>query len=84
MAFAVSLPDDQARAAAIGGVFSALRSGSAGEAEIRTLYTSLPPSIQSADPVLFEYGNAIWGSDPVAALQVLEEPFLPRLYEGRP
>jgi len=38
----------------------------------------LPPPIQTADPVLFSYGNAIWGSDPVAALQTLESIASPR------
>lgn len=72
LAFARSQPTDEMRASAMGGVLDELRSGPNGDAAVRTLYASLPPSIQSADPVLFNYGNAIWGSDPVGALQALE------------
>jgi hypothetical protein len=60
------------RSYAMGDIFSALRSDPNGEAEIRSLYDALPPSEQASDPVRFGYGNAIWGSDPVAALQSLE------------
>ncbi|HEY1794383.1 MAG TPA: hypothetical protein VGG34_15820 [Opitutaceae bacterium] len=79
MAFAISQQTDQVRAAAIGGIFDELRSGANGEAEIRSLYGSLPPALQNSDPVLFSYGNAIWGSDPVAALQALEGISSPKM-----
>jgi hypothetical protein len=70
--FAMSQPTDQMRAFAIAGVFDELRSTANGEREIRALYATLPLAVQTADPVLFTYGNAIWGSDPNAALQALE------------
>ena len=72
VAFALAQTDEQVRAHAIGGVFDELRSGPNGEAAIRSLYATLPPAIQTSDPVRFSYGNAIWGSDPVAALETLE------------
>ncbi len=72
LAFAMAQTDPRSRADAIGGVFDELRGGPNGETAIRALYTKMPPDIQSSDPVRFSYGNVIWGSDPVAALQTLE------------
>lgn len=72
LAFAMAQPDARVRADAIGGVFDELRGGPNGETAIRALYARMPPDIQSSDPVRFSYGNVIWGSDPVAALQTLE------------
>jgi hypothetical protein len=64
--------DENVRDYAIGGVLEELRTGPNGESTIRSLYATLPGSIQTSDPVRLSYGNAIWASDPVAALQMLE------------
>jgi hypothetical protein len=72
LAFGNSQPDDKMRSYAMSGVFDSLRSGPNGESEIRSLYSMLPPSVQLSDPIRFSYGNTIWGSDPVTALQTLE------------
>jgi hypothetical protein len=78
VAFAMSQPTDALRASAIEGVFQQLRSTASGESEVKALYASLPPVLQSNDHVLFEYGNAVWGSDPSGALQALENIGDPR------
>lgn len=72
LAFAMAQTDPRVRADAIGGIFDELRGGPNGETAIRSLYAKMPPDIQSSDAVRFSYGNVIWGSDPVAALQTLE------------
>ncbi len=72
VAFAREQATDQMRSFAFSGVLSALGSTPNGEAEVRSLYATLPASIQGNDAVLFSYGNAIWGSDPAGALQALE------------
>lgn len=72
IAFATAQTDENAQAWAISGVFDELRTGPNGENAIRSLYSTLPGSVQTSDPVRFSYGNAIWGSDPAAALQILE------------
>jgi hypothetical protein len=70
--FSLSLPTDAEKAGAISAVLHELRQSASGEAEVRALMTSLPPSVRSSDPVLFEIGESTWGSDPAAALQTLE------------
>lgn len=72
IAFAMAQSDANVRDYAIGGVLEELRTGPNGESTIRSLYATLPGSIQTSDPVRLSYGNAIWASDPVAALQMLE------------
>jgi hypothetical protein len=72
MNFALGQPTDETRAAAIGGVFDQLRDTASGEAQIRSLVASLPASLRSSDPVLFEIGESTWATDPAAALQTLE------------
>jgi hypothetical protein len=79
VAFAMSQPTDALRASAIEGVFQQLRTTASGESEVKSLYASLPPALQSNDHVLFEYGNATWGSDPSGALQALENIADPRV-----
>lgn len=79
VAFAMSQPTDALRASAIEGVFQHLRTTASGESEVKSLYASLPPALQSNDHVLFEYGNATWGSDPSGALQALENIADPRV-----
>lgn len=73
MAFAMDQASDQLRSSAIAGVMNELVSLPNGDAEIRAWYSSLPPAIQNSDRVLASYGNAIWASDPAAALQTLQE-----------
>lgn len=79
VAFAMSQPTDALRASAIEGVFQQLRTTASGESEVKALYASLPPALQSNDHVLFEFGNATWGSDPAGALQALENIGDPRI-----
>ena len=72
MAFAMGQATDQLRSSAIAGVMNELGSMPNGDAEIRAWYASLPTTIQNSDRVLASYGNAIWASDPAAALQTLQ------------
>jgi hypothetical protein len=72
MAFAMGQATDQLRSSAIAGVMNELVSLPNGDAEIRAWYSLLPPAIQGTDQVLASYGNAIWSTDPAAALQTLQ------------
>jgi hypothetical protein len=71
MAFAMGQATDQMRSFAISGVMDELSLKPSGDAEVRTWYTSLPPSIQNSDQVAAAYSDAIWALDPDAALQTL-------------
>ena len=72
VAFAMGQANDQVRAYAIGGVLEQLSASPNGDAEVRAIYSTLPPAIQGSDQVAASYGDAIWASDPAAALQALE------------
>jgi hypothetical protein len=72
VSFAMAQTDENARAWAMSGIFDELRDVPNGDNTVRSLYSTLPASIQTSDPVRFSYGNATWGSDPAGALQILE------------
>lgn len=72
VAFAMSQATDAVRAYAIGGVLEQLSESPNGDAEVRAIYAALPPALQGSDQVAASYGDAIWESDPAAALQALE------------
>lgn len=72
MAFAMDQATDALRSSAIAGVMDELGSKPNGDAAVRAWYSSLPASLQSSDKVLGAYGDSIWASDPVTALQTLQ------------
>jgi hypothetical protein len=72
VAFAMSQATDPVRAYAIAGVLEQLSASPNGDAEVRAIFATLPPALQGADQVAAAYGDAIWESDPAAALQALE------------
>ena len=72
VAFAMGQATDPVRAYAIAGVLEQLSGSPNGDAEVRAIYATLPPAIQGSDQVAASYGDAIWASDPAAALQALE------------
>jgi hypothetical protein len=71
-AFAMGQATDLLRSFAIAGVMDEMGSTPNGDAEVRSWYASLPPSIQNSDAVLSAYGDSTWTSDPAAALQALQ------------
>jgi hypothetical protein len=79
IAFAMAQTDENARAWAFSGVFDEMSNGPDGDNAVRSLYSTLPVSIQTSDPVRFSYGNATWGSDPAGALQILEGIVSPQM-----
>lgn len=71
ISFALGQTTDALRASAMAGVFDVLSQAPNGEAQVRLLYGTLPPGVQASDQVAAAYGNAIWPTDPAAALQAL-------------
>jgi hypothetical protein len=56
--FAKTAPNGTIQAQAYAGIFDELKASSNGEVEIKSIYTSLPPTIKDSDPVRFAHGLA--------------------------